>query len=130
MASTGLRIDIEYRDFDKCRASFQSFYESAVNADMEDCIEIEYQSYAVRWQGMALVRAEHPKQQPSKTAIIMHFKPAPGMILFVGWLMTVLPSRAKATWQDGWPHVYCPPNDDRDYEDDPTPLVPNELIPA
>lgn len=54
-------------------------------------------------------------------------KPTSSMILFVGWLMAALPERASVVWRDGWPFVYCPPNDDCDFEDDPTPSAPDEL---
>lgn len=63
-------------------------------------------------------------------AILISLKPASSMVLFVGWLMTILPPRASVVWRDGWPHIHCPPNDDRDDGYDPMPLVPNELVPA
>lgn len=60
----------------------------------------------------------------------IELKPTASMILLMNWLLVQLPSTASVTWQDGWPTLRCPPNDDREYEDDPTPLVPNELVPA
>lgn len=120
-------ITIEYRDQEKMLACFRGIFEALDNAHVEPEIELEIYPGGVRCNGTSVVWVCH---ENSGNSFVFRFKPAPGMILFVGWLMTILPSRARVIWRDGWPHIYCPPHDDRDAEVDPTPLVPNELVPA
>jgi hypothetical protein len=104
-----------------------SIGEAAENA----CLDIEdidlNESGGLAFQGMAITSMTVTWE---KTCYVLRVKPAPAMFLFIGWLMANLPSSATLSWRNGWPHVYCPPNDDADFEDDPTPLVPNELVPA
>lgn len=120
-------LHLEHRGLDQCLASFASASEAASNAH-DDLVELEYADGAIRFQGMALVDMGEPRIEG--WTVICDVKPTAAMILFASWFMSVLPSRARVTWNSGWPTFYCPPNDDRDVEDDPTPLVPNELIPA
>lgn len=120
-------LRLEHRGLDQCLASFASASEAASNA-YDDLIELEFADGAIRFQGMALVDMGEPRIEG--WTVICDVKPTAAMILFAAWFMSVLPSRARLTWSNGWPTFYCPPNDDRDAEDDPTPLVPNELVPA
>lgn len=113
----------EHRGLDECLACFASASEASAHAHCE-LIELDFADGAIRFQGSALVSME---MRIEGNVVIGEVKPTAAMILFAAWFMNALPARATVTWKDGWPIFYCPPNDDRDAEDDPTPLVPNEL---
>lgn len=120
-----LRLD--HRGLDQCLATFASVSEAAAHAHAE-LIELDYADGAICFQGMPLVGMGEPRIED--WTVICEVRPTAAMILFAAWFMSALPGRATVTWNGGWPIFYCPPNDDRDGEDDPTPLVPNELEPA
>jgi hypothetical protein len=120
-----LVLTLSHRGLDQCLASFASASEAASNAH-DELIELEFSDGAIRFQGMALVDMGEPRIEG--WTVICDVKPTAAMILFASWFMSMLPSRARVTWSNGWPLFYCPPNDDRDGEDGPTPLVPDELV--
>ena len=126
MARLVAAITTEFDGLDRCVASMGAIAESADNAHV-DLDDLGCDEGVVSFGGMKITTMS---MHMADWTMTVHIKPAPAMILFIGWLMSKLPSYATVTWRDGWPHVYCPPRDDRDHEDDPTPLVPNELVPA
>jgi hypothetical protein len=117
-------LTLETRGLDQCKASLESIGEAAQNAylDLENIDVAE--GGALTFNGMAVTRMETSWEGFHG---VLAIKPTAGMHLFVAWLMANLPATATVAWRDGWPLVYCPPNDDGDFEDDPTPLMPNEL---
>jgi hypothetical protein len=119
-----LELTIDVVGLEDCKASFASMYEAAENACLD--VEVGENGDGIICQGMTVVAVEMQSGCPTK----LTFRPTASMILFVGWLMTKLPVRASVAWRNGWPFFYCPPYDDADYADDPTPLIPNELEPA
>lgn len=126
MARLVAELRLEWQGLDGCITSMQTIAEAMDNACLDD-VELVCTSEGFTFNGLLIttIKFDH-----GGNPILATVKPTASMILFIGWLMTQLPSTARVTWADGWPHVYCPPNDDRDHEDDPTPLVPNELVPA
>ena len=128
MARVSLSMEVEPRDFEGLRRMMESICEALGNAHFNGD-EIEFTSEPDGMCAMGtLIVTTSVHIQPDRA--IVRFRPAAGMILFIGWLMAILPDRATVTWRKGWPVIYCPPYDDRNREDDPTPLVPNELVPA
>lgn len=127
MARLVANLRCEHRGIDQCLATFASASEAAANAH-NDLTGLEYADGAIRFQGMPLIDMGEPRIEG--WTVFIEVKPTAAMILFAASFMTDLPDRATVTWSGGWPTFYCPPNDDRDVEDNPTPLVPNELIPA
>lgn len=127
MAKIESELTFTVSGLEECEASFGSIGEALQNAHVDLEGDIESEGYEIRFRGVTIVHIQHTEAWPH---FLLGLKPAAGMILFIGSLMAMLPSRATVTWRDGWPRVYCPPNDEREVEDDPTPLVPNELVPA
>lgn len=128
MARMIVQFGTEMRGLEELQASFCSAADAVTNAWILDDLEpLEEIDGIIVWQGMSL---NSLTTRIEGWTAICEVRPAPALILFAGWLMSVLPDRARVTWTDGWPLFYCPPNDDRDSESDPTPLVPNELVPA
>ena len=119
-----INLMIEVRGMDRLQASFGSIGEACENAHL--CLDghVNECNGTMAFQGMRLINME---QSFEEERCIVQISPAPAMMLFIGWLMTALPSRASVVWKNGWPFVKCPPNDDRDFEDDPTPSAPEEL---
>jgi hypothetical protein len=126
MARIVTKLTCETQGLDQCKAAMRSIGDASHNAHLELSEMLDGGDDLV-FQGMAILNWSTSWQGFHG---ILRVKPAPAMLLFIGALMAALPLRATVTWRDGWPFVYCPPNDDRDCEDDPTPLVPNELVPA
>jgi hypothetical protein len=119
------KLVIELHGIEACKASFASIAESANNA----CLDLDVlewpESGGVTFNGMSIMEMGTSNSEGMISGF--RIKPTVGMILFVAWLMANLPRTATVVWRHGWPVVYCPPNDDADFEDDPTPLMPNEL---
>jgi hypothetical protein len=124
MARLVATITVEWRGLDLCTASFQSIGEACANAHF-DYSPIEAGKDGFYFQGMKVAIMEIGDWGNPIAAFI---KPAPALILFIGWLMNKLPSRASVVWRNGWPHVNCPSNDDRDAEPEPTFPIPPELV--
>lgn len=123
-----LIFSVEHRGLDECLACFSSIAETADCARRDaELIEIECSEGIAKFQGMELSTIDAVTEGCKVTVMI---RPTASIILFAGWFMSVLPRRATVVWKDGWPLFHCPPNDDRDGEEEPTPLVPSELIPA
>lgn len=115
---------IEMRGLERLQASFSSIGEACDNAHLDLDGHVIEETGTMTFQGMRLVNMI---QSFEDGRCVMTLQPAAGLVIFIGWLMTALPSRASVIWMEGWPFVKCPPNDDCDYEDDPTPSAPEEL---
>lgn len=63
-------------------------------------------------------------------AVAISIAPTSAICLYSGWLLTKFPARARVRWVSGWPHIICPPNDEREHDEGPAPRVPGELVPA
>ncbi len=124
MAQLVATLRLEWRGLDACMASFQSIAEAASNAYVDD-IEIGGSGEGFLAMGMTIARIEI---EMTRVAVLATVSPTASMILFIAAVMAKLPSTARVTWRDGWPHVTCPPNDDREGADDPAPLVPDALV--
>lgn len=129
------RVGLSYRivGFDELRVTLQSIGEALDNAqaegdDIELTIDAEFE--AVLANGMAIAGVGRSNGVEGDVSFIFTIKPTASMVLFIAHVMTLLPSRARVEWIGGWPIIHCPPHDDRDAENDPTPLFPNELEPA
>lgn len=116
-------IQPDPRTFEAAIASFESIAMAAANGGC-DLIELGEAGGSITYQGMALTQT---RIKIVENVAAIQIKATPSMILFIGWLMTALPARARVQWQGGWPFVTCPPNDDRAGDGDPTPLVPIQL---
>lgn len=113
------------RGRDQLIESLMSIAEAAGNAHLDD-LSIDWAGGVPLFEGMPI----HDWLTYFEAGqAILRFRPAPGMILYIGWLMTKLPSRASVIWRDGWPIVHCPPHDDRDDEEPIEPLRPDCLEP-
>jgi len=100
---------------------FGSISASLSNAHTDHVhLDVSHPGQFISINDQAVIALTSIRGEPGVCGI--QLKPTASMILFIGWLMTQLPSRATVTWRDGWPHVYCPPNDDR--EDDTIPHMP------
>lgn len=128
MARSRITYRVEHRGLDECLACFSSIAETAERARRDaELIEIECGEGIAKFQGMALSTIDAVTEGGTVTVTI---KPTASIILFAGWFMSALPRRATVVWKDGWPLFHCPPNDDRDGEDEPAPMAPSELMPA
>lgn len=123
MASVRGELRLETRGMADCELSLKSIREAACNAYLDD-IPLDCADAALHFEGMAIT--EFRTWIDDCTAIV-EIRPTASMILFIGWLMTQLPSRASVHWRNGWPFVHCPPNEDRDHKDSPMPRAPDEL---
>jgi hypothetical protein len=119
-------IQIVNQGLNEFGTSFASIAEAGDTAGMDD-LELSMVGQVLTFEGLGIVSINSRYKAGTITCTI---KPTPNMILYIGWLMTRLPSYATVTWRDGWPHVHCPPRDDRDHEDGPAPLVPGQCVPA
>lgn len=116
--------------FDELALTLASICEALANAYVEAFdIEIDYcdRRQAITWNDMAVTSMDSGVDKENCRLVI---RPTASMLLFIGYIMTLLPSRARVIWSNGWPIISCPPRDDRDVIDDPTPPVPNQLEPV
>lgn len=126
MAAYIAEMRFSWRGLDECVASIGSIAQAANIACLDD-MEIISTTDGFTADGLLISRIDWEIRGFEATATI---RPTASMILFVAGLMAKLPSRASVEWAAGWPHVHCPPNGDRDDEIDPSPLVPDALVPA
>lgn len=126
MARLGVYLRIVTEGLEEAQASLRSIAEGTCNAGLDD-IGLEMVNGTLVHQGMTLTNVT---SRFEAGLVIVTLKPTSSMILYVSSLMTRLPARATVTWRSGWPHLHCPPRDDRDAESGPPPLVPGQLEPA
>jgi len=120
-----LVICIDQVSRERLCTSFQSIAQAAANA----CLDLEGpdpNKDGIQIRGLKVVSTDICRRT---TEFYLTWRPTSGMILYIAWLMTVLPQRASVAWRNGWPYVECPPRDDGEYEDAPAPLDPNLLVP-
>lgn len=116
-------LEIQIRGVEECMASLGSISEACNNAHLDFGV-VELVGPCLMVNGLTITYLKTASDSSSLTLIIT---PTGGMILFVGWLMTKLPPHATVKWRAGWPIVQCRPNEEGDFEFDPSPLHPDEL---
>jgi hypothetical protein len=104
----------------------ESLGEAQANSHFDGEIDIQSDRGGLTHKGVTIVR--FGKARSTCSALIFGIQPGVGLPLFAANILALLPPRASVEWDGAWPVFKCPPNDDRGFEDDPTPLVPDELI--
>lgn len=123
-------VPIEWCGIDKCEAWLCSIAAALENghADLGDGeVELQTRNDGVYFGELRIVEIA---RLYGEEGVLLTLRPTASVSLFTGWLLTKLPSTARVRWIDGWPHLYCPPNDDREAEDDPAPIAPDLLVQA
>lgn len=126
-----ITVNMRTRGFEICRDSIQSIIEAMDNAGLplEDWDNDTVGNLMLN--GIQVTRFEqYFEETPEGRVFYMHIRPAAGLILFTMDLWVKMPGRAQMKWRQGWPFLYCPPNDERHTGPITDPLIPNNLVPA
>lgn len=95
-----IALRTESRGIAECLASFDSIGEAASHAHKDaDLLRLECDGNVITFQGMALTTMA---VEIEGATVVLTVSPAPALILFAAWFMSVLPSRASVVWSKGW----------------------------